>query len=204
MAFGEPFARDGAGRHAHGGFARRRAPAAAVVANAVFLPVRVVGVAGAKRFGDRRVVLAARILVPDQERDRRSRGPSFEHARQYFDRVGFAALRHMPRRARFAPVEVMLDVGDREREPRRAAVDDATDRRSMRFAEGGDAEQGAERVAGHGTPRIEGAYRRTVSSLACARSEPRRRREVVAQRRAWVSFPGLLPARPVAAATRNR
>ena len=30
---------------------------------------------------------------------------------------GFAALRHVPRRARFAPIEVVLDVGDREREP---------------------------------------------------------------------------------------
>jgi hypothetical protein len=50
----------------------------------------------------------------------------------------------------FPAVEVGLDVGFGERHPWRAAIDHAADRRAVRFAEGGDGEEGAEGVAGHG------------------------------------------------------
>ena len=43
VAFREPLLRDGARSNAHRGFARRRAAAAAIVADAVLLPVRIVG-----------------------------------------------------------------------------------------------------------------------------------------------------------------
>src|SRR5206468_4226368 len=92
----QPLARDRASGDAHGGLARRLPAAAAIVANAVFLPIRVVGVAGTKGIGDVRVVLAARILIADQERDRRTGGSAFEHAGQNFDSVGLAALAYMP------------------------------------------------------------------------------------------------------------
>ena len=48
----EDFARDGAGGDARGGFARRGATAAAIVAHAVFFPIGVVGMTGAKAVGD--------------------------------------------------------------------------------------------------------------------------------------------------------
>ena len=123
-----------------------------MIANAVFLPIGVVGVAGTERVGDRRVVLAARVLVADQERDRRAGGAAFENAGQDLDRVGFAALGDVARRAGLAPVEIVLDVGGGERKPGRTAVDHAADRRSVRFAERGDAKKPAEGVAGHRSP----------------------------------------------------
>ena len=64
--------------------------------------------------------------------------------------VGLAPLGGEARRARTAPVEIGLDVGDVERDQRRAAVDDAADPRPVAFAEGGDAEEMAESVVGHG------------------------------------------------------
>src|SRR5690348_3341662 len=91
----QPLARNRAGGHAHGRLARRLPAAAAIVANAVLLPIRVVGVTGTKGIGNVRVVLAARILIADQERDRRSRRQAFEHAGQNFDGVGLAALAYM-------------------------------------------------------------------------------------------------------------
>ena len=147
MALGEPLARDRACGHAHRRLARRLPAAAAVVADAVLLPVGVVGVPGTERVGDARVILAALILVADQERDRRAGRPALEHAGQDLDGVGLAALRHVARRAGLAAVEVALDVGFVDCQARRAAVDDAADRRAVRFAERRDAKERAEGVA---------------------------------------------------------
>ncbi len=145
----QPLARDRAGSNADRRFARRLPAAAAMIANTVFLPIGVVGVTGAKGIGDRRVILAARVLVANQERDRRSGRPSFENAGQDFDRVGFAALGYVSRRAGLAPVEIVLDVGSSQLQPRRTAIDNAADRRPVRLAERGDAKKPAEGVAGH-------------------------------------------------------
>ncbi len=65
---------------------------------------------------------------------------ALEDAGQDLDRVGFAPLRHVPRRAGLAAVELALDVRRIERHARRAAVDDAADRRAVRLAERGNAE----------------------------------------------------------------
>jgi hypothetical protein len=67
-ALAQPFLCDGARRDAHRGFARRRTTAAAIVAETVFLPVGVVGMAGAEGLGDVAVILAALVLVADQQR----------------------------------------------------------------------------------------------------------------------------------------
>ena len=71
---GEDLARDGAGRDARRGLARRRAPAAAIVADAVLDVVGVVGVAGPVLVRDLGIVLRALVDVLDQERDRRAGG----------------------------------------------------------------------------------------------------------------------------------
>ena len=99
---------------------------------------------------DRRIVLAALILVTNQQRDRRPRGSAFEHAGQNLDRVGLAPLRHMPRRSGLAPVKLTLDVRRIERHAGRATIDNAADRGTVRLAKRGDAKQRAERIAGHG------------------------------------------------------
>src|SRR5258706_4448502 len=150
VALGQPFPGDGAGGNAHRGLARRLPAAAAVITNAVFLPIRVIGVARPERVGDVRVILAARILVADEQRDRRAGRAALENSGEDFDGVRLASLRDMPRSSRTAAVEFMLDVGLGKGETRWAAVDDAADRGPMRFAAGRDAEQRAERVPGHG------------------------------------------------------
>ena len=104
-----------------------------------------------KGVGDGHVVLASRIFVADEKRDRRTGGTSLEHAGENLHGVRFAPLRHMPRRSGLAAIELALDVGGLEQKPRGTAVDHASDRRAMRLTEGSNAEQLAECVAGHGS-----------------------------------------------------
>src|SRR5690348_8399582 len=150
MALVQPFACDRARGDPYGGLARRLPASAAIIAYSVFLPIRVIGVTGTKGIGDVRVVLAPRILVADQKRNRRSGGAALEHAGQYLDGIGLPALTHMPRRARTAAVEIALNVGFGEGKSRRTTVHDAADRGSMGFAERCDGKQSADGVAGHG------------------------------------------------------
>ena len=145
----QPFLGDGACRHAACRLARRGTAAAAIVADAVFLPVGVVGVAGTEGVGDIAVVLAALVFVADQQRDGRAGGFAFEHAGQDLHRVRFAALGNVARGAGFAAVQVSLDIGRAQFHSRRATVDDATDGRAVGFAERGDGEEGAESVSRH-------------------------------------------------------
>src|SRR6185312_635949 len=125
MTFGQPLLGDHRGGHAHGGFARRGAAAATRVADAVLLPVGVVGMAGAEGRGYVAVVLAALVGVADQERDRRACGPALVHPRQDLHLVRLAALRGMARLAGGATVEVVAEFLRAYRQPRRAAVDHA-------------------------------------------------------------------------------
>src|SRR3546814_2243958 len=68
---------------------------------------------------------------------------------QNLDLIGFLALRDEFRRARLAAIEIRLDVGFRQRQPRRTAIDHAADRRTMAFTKAGHAEQLAECVSAH-------------------------------------------------------
>ena len=95
--------------------------------------------AGAELLGDLRVVLAARVGVADQQRDRRAGGEAFVDAAEDLDLVGLVPLRGVARRAGGAALEVVAEVVRRDRDARRAAVDHAADRRAVAFAEGGDA-----------------------------------------------------------------
>src|SRR5690606_41419962 len=89
---------DDAGGHVHRRLARGGAPAAARIADAVLLPVGVIGMAGAELRGDLRVVPAALVGVADQQRDRCAGGDAIEHAVEDFDlvrlwpRLGVAGL----------------------------------------------------------------------------------------------------------------
>src|SRR3954453_9515523 len=71
------------------------------------------------------------------------------HAGQDVDRVGLLTLRGETRLSRPPAIEVMLDVLDRQRQLRRAAVDHAADRNAVAFAEGRDPEHVAKGVEGH-------------------------------------------------------
>jgi len=149
----EPLFRNHCGGDAHGGLARAAAAATARVADAVLVPVGVVRVARAELLADAAVVLAARIRVADQQRDRGAGGQPLVHAAEDFHRVRLVPLRGVPRGAGRAPREVLHEVFGCDRDARRATVDHAADRRPMGFAEGGDAQQVAKAVhAGAGMP----------------------------------------------------
>src|SRR6185312_9705681 len=131
---GHDLAGDGAGGDAHCRLARGGAAAAAIIVNAVFGVVGVASVAGPVLVLDVGIVLRALVDVLDQQRDRRAGGDlaavvAGEHAGQDLHRVRFLALGREARLAGPALVEVALDVGDIERDARRAAVDHAADRR---------------------------------------------------------------------------
>ncbi len=140
------------------GLARGLASAAAVVANAVFDVIGVVGVARPVLVLDIGIILGALIDIVDHERDRRSgrhlRAGRLldEHAGEDFHRVRLAPLRGEARLARPPLVEIGLDVGLGQRDAGRAAVDHAADRRPMALAEGRDPEKVAEGIERHGVP----------------------------------------------------
>src|SRR5207247_2352233 len=73
--------------------ASSRPAAAARVADAVFLPVGVSGVAGPELVGDRGVVFRARVFVAHDEADRGAGGAPLVHPGENLDRVGLAPLR---------------------------------------------------------------------------------------------------------------
>src|SRR3989442_1058694 len=97
VALVQPFPRNRSRRDPHRGLARRWAAATTIIADPVFLPIRVVRVSRPERVGDAGVVLAAWIFVADQKRDRRARGAAVEHAGEDLDRIRLASLRHMAR-----------------------------------------------------------------------------------------------------------
>ena len=140
---------DGPGGDAHRGLAGAGAAAAAIVADAVLGLVGEVGVARAEQLLDPAVVLGARVLVLDEQADGRAGGQPLEDAGQDPHPVGFAPLGGVPALPRAAAVELALEVGLAQCQPRRDPVDHAADRRPVAFAEGRDPEQRAEGVAGH-------------------------------------------------------
>ncbi len=146
----QPFLRHRTGGHRGRRQPRRRAPAAARVAQPVLTPVGVIGVAGAKALRDVAVVLAALILVADQQADRRAGGLALVHAREDLDPIRLIALGDELAGAGPPPIQVGLDVGLRQRHAGRTAVDDAADRRAMGFTKVRDGKQRAEGIAAHG------------------------------------------------------
>src|SRR5690606_28502208 len=114
--------------------ARRRTPTAARIAQAVLLPVGVVGVARPELARDRAVVLAALVGVAHQQRDRGAGGDALVHAAEDLDLVSLAPCRRMAGLAGGAPRQIMREILRGDRDAGRAAVDHAADRRPMRFA----------------------------------------------------------------------
>ncbi|CAB4937855.1 unannotated protein [freshwater metagenome] len=113
------------------GLACARASAAAVVATAVLGVVGVVGVRGAIDVTQLVVGAGARVLVPHHQRDGRTGGAPLEDPGEHFDDVILVALGDEAALARPPAIEVVLDGRDVEGEPRRAAVDDDTNRATV-------------------------------------------------------------------------
>jgi hypothetical protein len=137
-------------------FAGGGAAAATIVADAVFDVIGIVCVPGAIALGDLAIILGALVGVLDQHGDRcagRDHGLAVgihHHTGEHFDDVIFASLCDETRLAGLALVHPGLDFGMGEAETGRAAVHDATERRTVAFAPGGDAEEVTERIVRHG------------------------------------------------------
>ena len=112
-------------RHPHRCLAGTGASAAPVVAKAVLRVERVVGVARAVLGLDLAVVLRTLVPVLDQKGDRRAGRLALEHAGQDAALVRFVPLRRQSRLTRPAAVEVRLQIGLRQLETGRNAVEDA-------------------------------------------------------------------------------
>jgi hypothetical protein len=146
QAFPQIFARDRSGSDAHRRLPRRRSSAAAIIANAVFLLVAVVGMAWTELVLDIAVIMRTLIGVFDQQADRRAGRFAFEDAGKYSHPVCFIALCSMARPARSAPLEVLLYVRLCQFESRRTAVDNATHSRAVAFPKGGHRKKPPESV----------------------------------------------------------
>ena len=152
--------RDHLARHRAGGdpgrrLAGRGSAAAAVIANAVFGIVDIVGVARPVFVFDLAVILRALVDIVDVDRDRRARRhlpPARlveHHAGEEARLVGLAPLGCVFRGSRPPPVEIGLDLGEFERDHRRATVDDAADPGAVALAIGGHTKQASEGVVRH-------------------------------------------------------
>ena len=150
--------RDRACRYPGSRLTRRGPAAAAIVAYAILGEIGIIGMPGTEFVADLGIVLRTLIDVLDEKRDRGPRGDRafgaviFEEAREDLDRVRLASLRRVARLTGPALVEIDLDVFGPERNPRRAAIDDASDGRPVALAEGRHAEHVSEAVVGHGCP----------------------------------------------------
>ncbi len=114
-----------------------------------FSSIGEIGMAGPEAARDVAVVLRPLVDILDHQRDRRAGGQALEHAGEDADLVGFLPLGGEFRLAGPAAVQPGLDIGLGQRNARRAAIDDAADRRPVALAPGGDAEQMAEAVVRH-------------------------------------------------------
>ena len=91
--------------------------------------------AGAEAVLDLAVVLAALVLVLDQQGDRGAGGQPLEGAGENADLVRLLPLRDEAGGAGAAAIEEGLDIGFGQRQPRRAAIDDAADGGAMGLAQ---------------------------------------------------------------------
>ncbi|ABU76158.1 hypothetical protein ESA_00888 [Cronobacter sakazakii ATCC BAA-894] len=140
---------NGTCRHAHGGFTRGRAPAAAIITQAIFLFVGVIGVSWTEHIFNRAVILGALIGIFNQQADAGAGGHALKHAGENFHLIRLAALRGVTGSAWAAAVEIVLQVGFAQRNARRHAVNDAAERQTMRLAESGYAKELSKSVACH-------------------------------------------------------
>jgi hypothetical protein len=106
-----------------------------MVANAIFLPVCIVRVAGPKGIDQITVVSAAGVFVPDEEGDGSAGGLAFKNTGKDFDGIGFLPLRDVAGGAWLAPIEIVLDVVDGKGQTGRTAIHDTANRRPVAFAE---------------------------------------------------------------------
>ena len=144
----EPHLGDSACDHTRGRFASRCPPASTMIAEAVFLPVGVVGMSGTATVAQGVIILAAVVAVANEKGDGCAQRRTVEESAQPFHLVGFTAWRGVGRRGiAFAPtLQFGVDQRGVDRQAGRATVDDSPYGRAVGFAEGCQPEYVAERI----------------------------------------------------------
>src|SRR5690606_4914936 len=117
---------------------------APVVATTILRLVGVVGMRWPEGIRNMTVILAALILVLDDDCDRCSGADPFKNATENFRGVFFFSLRGNARLTGFPPGEFRLDKAFIDRQARRASVDDNANSGAVRLAKGCDAKKFAE------------------------------------------------------------
>src|SRR4029077_5370360 len=117
-----------------------------MIADTIFGPVGVVGMAGAEFVAVLAVILGALVFVVDHQADGRASRLALKHAGENAYRIAFAPLGDEARLPGLTPVEPGLDVALGQRDQRRTAVDDTADGRPVTLTPGGEAEQAPEAV----------------------------------------------------------
>src|SRR5690606_5666269 len=130
-----------------------------IVPDTVFLVIGVIRVGGTELVLDLGIVLGFLVGVFDQQADTGTGGLALKNARKDFYDVVLATLGGVLGGAGFAAIQIQLQIGFTQLQPRRAAINDATKRQTMALAKGGYREQFAESIARH---------RNSVTKKRCA------------------------------------
>src|SRR5699024_1049105 len=135
--------------NAHGGFASGGTSAAAIIAQAVFLFVGVIGMAWTENVFNCAVILRTLVSVFDQQTNAGAGSNAFKNTGENFDLIRLTTLGGIARCPRATTVEIVLQVRFRQRNTRRNTIDDAAERQPVRFAEGGYAKELSNCVSSH-------------------------------------------------------
>lgn len=111
--------------------------------------VAVIGMGRTEHILDCRIVLGLLIGIANQQTYRTTRGTPFEYPGKDFHLIRLLALGGVPAGTRLAPIQIQLQVGSTQLQPRRTAIDNGDQRRTMTFASSCDSKQGAQGVSGH-------------------------------------------------------
>src|SRR5690606_16750613 len=95
------------------------------------------------------VILALLVGIFDEQPYRGAGREAFKHARQDFDLIFFATLRGKARCARFATVEIMLQIGFGQRHAGRTTINDTAERKPVAFTKRGHAKKLAYGITRH-------------------------------------------------------
>src|SRR4029079_9877822 len=114
MGLAEPFPGNRRSGNPNGGLPRGRPAAAAVVADAILLPVGVIGMAGPEGVDEVSVVFTPRVFIADQQRDRCASRLAFKDAGQDFDPVGFLSLSYVAGGDGVAAITILVNHGSRQ------------------------------------------------------------------------------------------
>jgi hypothetical protein len=141
------FSRDGPCGNAPVGFPGAGASAALPVSDAVFGLSRVVRVRRAVEILHLFIRLGARIVVANQDGDRRTERLPLERSRDDLSGVRLLAWRRESTLARASPIQIALDLLGRDGQPRRAAIHHHTDCSTVALAKAGDTKDSSETAA---------------------------------------------------------